>query len=165
MTRVIVREALPGEMGAAGALRVAAYQAQGFLAAGSDYADTLRGLGADGHGTVLVAVEDRDLLGTVMLEPWHADSEVARGADEAEMRAFAVSPAAQRRGIGRALIRAAIAEARARGARRLVLSTQPAMTAAQRLYQEEGFTRLPERDWAPVPGLTLLAYALPLSPR
>ena len=162
---MIVREALPEEMDAAGALRVAAYQAQGFLAAGSGYSHTLRGLGADGHGTVLVAVEDRDLLGTVMLEPWHAGSEVARSADEIEVRAFAVNPGAQRRGVGRALIRAVIAEARARGARRLVLSTQPAMAAAQRLYQAEGFTRLPERDWTPVPGMTLLAYGLPLSPR
>mgnify|MGYP004634202519 FL=1 len=33
------------------------------------------------------------------------------------------------------------------------------MTAAQRLYQRLGFTRLPERDWQPAPGIDLLVYA------
>jgi hypothetical protein len=36
------------------------------------------------------------------------------------------------------------------------------MTAAQRLYQRLGFTRLPDRDWSPVPGIELLVYAVEL---
>ena len=170
---MIVREVLHGEMNAVGALRVEAYKAQDLLAVHPDYEDTLHDLGADGHGTVFVAVEDGaqdtaeagsgQLLGTVMLESWHPDSEVARGSDEAEVRALAVAPQVQRRGVGRALMQAVIEEATARGVRRLVLSTQPTMTGAHRLYQALGFIRDPERDWSPVPGYTLLAFALPLA--
>ena len=113
---------------------------------------------------MLVAAEDTELLGTVMLETWHPGSEIARDAGEVEVRAFAVAPGAQRRGIGRALMRAVIDMARAAGAERIVLCTQPTMTAAQRLYQAEGFTRIPDRDWTPAPGMRLLAYSLALSP-
>ena len=44
----------------------------------------------------------------------------------------------------------------------MVLSTDRRMTAAQRLYRRLAFTRLPERDWQPVPGIDLLVYALDL---
>jgi hypothetical protein len=38
------------------------------------------------------------------------------------------------------------------------------MHAAHRLYARLGFRRLPERDWEPVPAMTLLAFgARPLS--
>ncbi len=49
--------------------------------------------------------------------------------------------------------------ARAAGKRRMVLSTGPRMAAAHRLYERLGFTRLPQRDWAPVPGVDLVVYA------
>lgn len=161
-----MRTAFPGEMEAVGALRVEAYRAGGLLA--ESYAPTLRALGTDGHGIVVVAAEDgadAKLLGTVMLEPWHDHSEVARLPQEAEVRALAVAPWAQGLGVGRALMGEVISRATARGARRLLLSTQPAMTAAQALYRSLGFTRRPELDWAPVPGITLLAFALPLADR
>ena len=45
----------------------------------------------------------------------------------------------------------------------LRLCTQPAMATAQRLYAAAGFTRTPDLDFEPVPGLTLRAYALPLA--
>jgi ribosomal protein S18 acetylase RimI-like enzyme len=164
MSDVIVRPARRAELAAVGELRVTAYLAQNLLSAHPAYADTLRALGADGRGEVLVAV-DRDgdgdgheILGTIMLDPWHAGSEIARGPDEAEIRGLAVAPAAQGRGVGLTLVREVIDRATARGARRLLLSTQPAMTAAQRLYVAAGFARLPELDWSPTPGLTLLAY-------
>jgi ribosomal protein S18 acetylase RimI-like enzyme len=170
---------LPREAGTVGDLRVGAYQAQDHLSASPGYADTLRNLGLDGHGTILVAADGpggtekllgteklagtEKLLGTVMLEPWHADSEVARSADEAEVRALAVAPWAQGRGIGRILLRAVIDEAAARGATRLLLSTQPGMKAAQHLYRSLGFARTPELDWTPVPGVTLLGFTLLLA--
>jgi ribosomal protein S18 acetylase RimI-like enzyme len=153
---------MPQEMEAVGALRVRAYQALGLLADGSGYAAVLLSLGADGHGTVLVAAEDREILGTVMLEPWHEGSEVARGPDEAEVRALAVDPAAQRRGVARALMRAAMGQAAGSGAARLLLCTRPEMTAAQGLYRSLGFGRLPALDWASGPGVTLLAFGIPL---
>ena len=48
------------------------------------------------------------------------------------------------------------------GVRHLVLCTQPEMAAAHHLYEQAGVARLPERDWCPVEGLTLLAYGLVL---
>lgn len=176
---MIVREAVAGEAEAVGALRVDAYLSGGFLSPGTGYAQTLRvlGFGTDqkgsgGHATVLVAADDDTadgtsaacgkLLGTVMLEPWHAGSEVSRGPGEAEVRAFAVAPWAQGRGVGRALMLAVIDAAAANGAHRLLLSTQPQMKAAQHLYRSLGFVRTPELDWTPVPEITLLGFALPL---
>jgi hypothetical protein len=32
------------------------------------------------------------------------------------------------------------------------------MRSAHRLYERLGFTRLPERDWSPMPGTDLLVY-------
>jgi ribosomal protein S18 acetylase RimI-like enzyme len=170
---VIVRDALPGELAEVGDLRVAAYQADGFLSPESRYAPTLRALGADGDGTVLVAVDDGGdggddpgaggIVGTVMLQFWPNGGEVRVGREEAEVRALAVAPGQQGHGTGRALLRAAIGRAARRGVRHLVLLTQPEMRAAQHLYEQAGFRRLPERDWAPVPGVLLLAYGLTLA--
>jgi ribosomal protein S18 acetylase RimI-like enzyme len=164
---------LPGETEAVGTLRVSAYMAQDHLAANPAYADTLRALGQDGHGTILVAADvpegadgssgpGEKLLGTVMYEPWHPGSEVARSADEAEVRALAVAPWAQGRGVGRALMLAVIGAAETSGVSRLLLSTRPEMKAAQHLYRSLGFTRTPGLDWSPLPGITLLGFALPI---
>jgi ribosomal protein S18 acetylase RimI-like enzyme len=166
---VIVRTALAGEREAVGALRVSAYESGGFLDHATGYVDTLRVLGFGGHGTVLVAVDegegekDGKLVGTVMFEPWHPGSEVARSREEAEVRALAVAPWAQGRGVARALMSAVIDMAPSRGARRLLLSTQPDMEAAQHLYRSLGFTRNPDLDWSPIPDFTLLSFCLPLA--
>ncbi len=74
----------------------------------------------------------------------------------------AVDPAARRRGVGEALVRATVAEARAAACRRYVLSTLPTMVAAHRLYERLGFRRAPALDHDPVAGVHLLAYALDL---
>jgi hypothetical protein len=42
------------------------------------------------------------------------------------------------------------------------MSSATYMTTAHRIYERLGFTRLPERDWAPIPGLDLYAFALDL---
>src|SRR5260221_10656979 len=122
---MMIREALAEEMGAVGALRVGAYEAQGLLGSNPSYAATLAALGTDGRGTVLVAAGDSGdagavrLLGTAMLDPWHDGSEVAKDRREAEVRALAVAPQAQGQGVGRGLMLAVIDRARAAGARRL----------------------------------------------
>jgi ribosomal protein S18 acetylase RimI-like enzyme len=168
---VIVRDAQPAELAELGDVRVAAYEAGGFLSDASHYGETLRKLGHDGSGQILVAVQAGDghgagraapILGTVMLQLWPDAGQVVRGADEAEIRALAAAPEARGRGVGRILLRAVIDRARACGVQRLMLSTQTTMLAAQHLYTEAGFRRLPERDWNPVPGFTLLAYGLEL---
>ena len=156
---MIVRDALPEELAEVGEIRVTAYQQAGFLSPGSEYAPVLRELGSDGDGTVLVAVDGGRIVGTVMLR---SGGNVATGQDETEIRALAVTPGGQGNGTGSALLEAVIERAARDGVRQLMLLTQPDMLAARRLYERAGFRRLPDRDWSPVPGFTLLAYCLPL---
>lgn len=162
---MLIRDAHQDELAEVGELRLAAYRADGFLSPDSTYAPRLRELGADGVGQVLVAVaaEHGPILGTVMLQPWRPDAgHVVQGPSEAEIRALAVRPAAQRGGVGRALLAAVVDLAVHEGVRHLVLLTQPDMKAAHRLYEQAGFSRLPDRDWSPEPGVTLLAYGMHL---
>ncbi len=158
-------------MDAVGDIRIAAYQAGGFISADSGYAPTLRGLGADGSGHVLVAVDTaaagpgdggprEPIVGTVMLQIWPRTGQVVTGPDEAEIRALAVRPHAQGRGIGRELLYGVMQRAAELRVPRLVLCTEPEMRAAHRLYEQAGFVRLPGRDWSPAPGVTLLVYGL-----
>ena len=161
----MIREARPGELAAVGDLRVAAYEAGGFLSAG--YAPELRALGTQGDGTVLVAIADDEpaveIAGTIMLVTWPMAGELVGGPDEAEIRALAVAPGAQSGGVGTGLLLTALNWAELAGARRVVLSTLPEMRAAHRLYERTGFRRLPERDWSPRDGVLLLAYSLELA--
>jgi ribosomal protein S18 acetylase RimI-like enzyme len=111
---------------------------------------------------VLVAVDPDGgpPLGTVMLQSWPNAGHVVKGPGEGEIRALAVRPDAQHAGVGRALLRAVIDRAGCDGIRHLLLCTQPDMKTAQHLYEEAGFSRLPERDWSPEPDEPLLAYGL-----
>ena len=111
---------------------------------------------------VLVAVApDGRLLGgaTYIPRPGTPFSEVARE-DEAEIRMLAVDPAAQGRGVGRALTMACLERARADGLSGAALYTRPDNVGAQRLYQSFGFGRDGERDWEDEAGQWLWAWAL-----
>jgi ribosomal protein S18 acetylase RimI-like enzyme len=171
MTGVIeIRDAAQDEFDELGDVRIAAYQADGFLSPQSSYAPRLRALGVDGLDHVLVATDGAAgrgrILGTVMLQGWPHGGEILAGPHEAEIRALAVVPAARGAGIGRALLAAVIERADRVGIRHLVLLTLTDMKAAHRLYEAAGFRRLPERDWSPEAGVTLLAYGLAVdSPR
>ena len=165
---MLVREATPDEMAVVGEIRVAAYVAGGSMSADSGYASTLRELGADGKDLVLVAVIPEDdglselVIGTIMLQRWPNTGQVVDGPDEAEVRALAVRPEAQRSGVGADLLGRLMELANEMGVRQLVLCTKAEMKAAHRLYERAGFIRRPERDWSPVPGTTLLVYDLRL---
>jgi len=162
--RVIIRDARPDEHAAVGDLRVTAYRALGLLFARSEYAETLRGLGFSGGDEVLVATDEmgNGLLGTVTLEAFAPASELAKDETEADIRAFAVAPSAQGLGVGRKLLAAVIERAEQHGIRRLRLCTRPEMEAARHLYASIGFTRTPELDFSPGPGVTLQSYELAL---
>jgi GNAT superfamily N-acetyltransferase len=160
---VRVRRARVEELDAVGELTVAAYVADGM-----DLADSYVEVLADaarraGDADLLVAVDADDrLLGTVTVcEPGTPWAEVSRPG-ELEFRMLAVTPAAQGRGVGERLIRAVLDRADERGVYRVVLCSSDYMHVAHRLYHRLGFTRLPCRDWQPVPGLQLLAFALEL---
>jgi ribosomal-protein-alanine N-acetyltransferase len=64
--------------------------------------------------------------------------------DEAELLLLAVRPAARRRGVGSALLRAVIGEARERGAARLHLEVRAGNDAVS-LYGRCGFEKIGER--------------------
>ena len=158
----MIREMRPGEQALVGELRVAAYRALGVLSESTGYAETLRGFGlGDDDCVILVAADETgEITGTVTLEAFGPGSELARDETEADVRAFAVSAAAQGRGVGRELLGALIQLAAANGLRRLRLCTLPPMKAAQHLYETAGFTRTPGLDWEPAPGVSLRAYEL-----
>lgn len=156
---VEVRRVRPEESAAAGALVAGVYLAEGY--ADEQYAAVLRDVaGRDAAGAeVLVAVDGGGrVLGTVTYaEPGSPFADVA-AAGEAAFRMLAVAPAARGQGVGEALVRACLARAQSSGHKRMVLSTQPGMRAAHRLYERLGFTRAPERDWSPVEGLRLFVF-------
>src|SRR5262245_50351061 len=111
---IVVRDAAPDDYPAIAELTVHAYEAGGHLDAGEDYRRTLADVaGRASAGEVLVAVEGRDVLGAVLfLRSGSAYSELA-GPGEAEFRMLAVSPRAQRRGIGERLVQACLDRAAA----------------------------------------------------
>jgi ribosomal protein S18 acetylase RimI-like enzyme len=94
----------------------------------------------------LIVVRDAGLVGMLIVVAPGSPAARLAGPDEAEMHLLAVLPEARGRGVGAALVDAAVAAARETGARRMVLWTQPSMAAAQRLYAAAGFARAPERD-------------------
>ena len=165
---MIIREARPDEYPAIGDLRVTAYRALGLLPEGSEYIDTLRGFGFGTDCAVLVATDETGsgLLGTIAIEWFGPSSELAEDETEADVRAFAVAPQGQGQGVGRSLLQDVIERSDKRGLRRLRLCTNPVMQAAQHLYETAGFSRTPDLDWSPGPGLILRAYelALPILP-
>lgn len=59
--------------------------------------------------------------------------------DELEIVALGVAPGARRRGLARVLLAHVLAEARAAGARRVLLEVAASNTAARRLYESAGF--------------------------
>jgi GNAT superfamily N-acetyltransferase len=113
---------------------------------------------------VLVAAEPDDgrVLGTVTLVPEGGPLGEIADLDEAEFRMLAVDPAARGRGVGTSLLRRILDDSRRRGKRGVVCSSLPTMRDAHRIYERLGFRRIPERDWSPVPGVDLIAFAISL---
>ncbi|SOD93413.1 GNAT family N-acetyltransferase [Blastococcus haudaquaticus] len=154
-----VQAAAPGDHGAIAELTVRVYVDGGLASA--DYATELADVAGRADRSDLLVVRDQDhrVVGSVALVLAGDFGEITRSDDEAAFRMLVVDPAARGRGIGELLVTTCLDRARAAGKRRMVLSTDPRMTAAHRLYGRLGFTRLPERDWSPVPGVDLLVYA------
>ncbi|MHC0431684.1 GNAT family N-acetyltransferase [Streptomyces sp. O3] len=164
----VIRPARAEEYEALGELTGQAYLRGGHLDLNDDdgYLNTLRDVaGRAARGEVLVAVDQQapegaaPLGGVTFVLAGSPLADIARPG-EAEFRMLAVDPAARGRGVGEALVRACLARAEAAGCTGMVLSTQPSMRTAHRLYERLGFARTPDRDWEPIPGLTLHAYAL-----
>jgi ribosomal protein S18 acetylase RimI-like enzyme len=154
---VTVRDAREEDHAAIAHLTVASYVDGGHVHPEDDYIEHLQDVaGRAGQARVLVGEvvvgEGRDarsgVAGSVVLTlPGMPMSETAKDG-ELEFRMLAVDPAVQRRGVARALVRAAIDRAQQlEGIEAVVLTTMETMTSAHRLYESEGFVRVPERDW------------------
>ena len=159
-----IRDARPDEWAEVGDVVVAAYRAAG-LASHDGYLDHVRDVADRARSArVLVAVEgDGHILGSVTYVPG-PDSAYAETEREGEagIRMLGVRPEAQGRGVGRALMDACIAIARAEGRERLVLVTTGVFRQAARLYLRAGFRRARDRDFVPEPSVHLRGYELDL---
>lgn len=156
--RITVRPAQPDEAVAIGDVVARVFVEGGFTPA--ERTQRLRDTASRvATGTVFVAVDaEGALVGSIAFVPGGGGDVRIATADEAEMQMLAVLPEARGLGAGGALVAAFLAEAKARGYRRTVLSTQPSMTSAHRIYEAAGFRRTPERDWTRDSGRPMWAY-------
>jgi ribosomal protein S18 acetylase RimI-like enzyme len=96
---------------------------------------------------------DGEALGVVGLRPIRPDG-------ACEMKRLYLLPAARGMGLGRAMTEAVIAAARARGYGELRLDTLASMQAAQRLYEQMGFERIPPYYEPTPPGTIFMRLSL-----
>lgn len=89
----------------------------------------------DAGGAIIVALQDGEVVGTAAVVP--------HGPGEMELAKVTVARAVRGAGLGRRLTEASVAEARARGARRLVLVSSSKLGTALRLYESMGFLHKP----------------------
>ena len=155
---LVVGRARPDDFPRIGQLTFDVYVGGGL--ASPRYGEQLRDVAGRADRAELLVARDDDgrVVGSVALVLDGDFGEVTESDDEAGFRMLVVDPLAQGRGIGAALVEECLARAGAAGKRRVVISTATRMTAAHRLYERLGFTRLPERDWTPVPGIDLIVY-------
>ncbi len=147
MQHIVVREIAPYEHDAAGRLVVDAYRTLGVPQSGG-YEAEIADVGARvAQCTVLVALLDGQLAGCATFALAGSPLNEVEDPEGSAIRMLGVTAEARGQGVGEALVRACAERARAAGARRIWLHTEPFMEAAQRLYLRQGFVRAPERDW------------------
>jgi len=143
---VLIRHAEPAEADDVGALVERVYRAGGWT--DESYSKVL--LDASSRirdAAVLVAILNGSPVGTLTIaEPGSPFANVC-GPDELEVRMLAIAPEARGRGLASRLMDACEAMARRGDYRAVVLSTEPDMLAAHRMYERRGYLRQPDRDW------------------
>ena len=155
---------LGDDLEAFGRIVVSSYHALSGHPAEPDYDAELEDVAARVRSaTVLGAFEGTAPLGCVTYvdgagSPYAEELED----DEASFRMLAVSPAAQGRGVGEALVRACLDRAREAGRSAVFIYSGSWMTSAHRLYGRLGFVRTPERDWEFPGRFTLLGFSVAL---
>lgn len=168
-SELCIRDARPDERVAISDLTWAAYEQYAQIMTPSAWAglrDSIRGaLATDGPVARIVAEQNSELVGSVMLFPADTQSYGDAGAVSSvpELRMLAVAPSARERGVGRALAEECVRRARRAGATALGLHTSASLHAAIRLYERMGFVRTPEDDFQPEGAELIMAYRLPLA--
>lgn len=138
--RIRSLEDLPGADEALEELLVESYVGGGFT--DLELAPMLRADAVRSRGMVLMAVDaSGTAVGTLTLVTSDSAASELANDNEVEFHLLCVRPDMRGRGIGRALVASALAEASKLGAHAVVLWTQPTMQAAQRLYEQSGFRR------------------------
>ena len=154
--------------------RVGELTAESYFAAGhfdspdNEYLDFVRKVAERAAQTEIYVVRrEEEIIGSMTLIRAGSDyADIAR-ADELEIRMLSVDPAAQRRGVGRSMVQAAIERARLiPGINAVSLTTGSSWDSARGLYESLGFIHYPERDWfVPNTDIELVVYAYSLQPR
>ncbi|WP_024796630.1 GNAT family N-acetyltransferase [Tomitella biformata] len=149
-----IRLARPAEIAVVGEQTVAAYAE--FVPAADPYRSRLADAADRADVAELwVALQDGVPVGSVTVsEAGGPYADVAREG-ELEFRMLGVAPAGRGLGVGAALVRHVLDLGRARGRQRVVMSTQPNMVSARRIYDACGFELAPERAWSPIAGVDL----------
>lgn len=161
--RITVRDAVPADHTAIGEVTARVYIDGGYSSASRE--PFLRDVATRAAaGDLLVAIEGATggVLGAVTLAPRGSPYAPLAGEHQAEVRLLAVSAAARGSGAGMLLMQALVERGKQRGLSGIVLSTQPTMTAAHRIYERLGFVRIPERDYITGEGRVMLVYLLTL---
>ncbi|MFC9963813.1 GNAT family N-acetyltransferase [Nocardia ignorata] len=159
-----IRTAQPDEYDAISALTVDVYVGDGYVPADNDYTRELGDAAhRAAHAQVLVALHEGQVVGSLTIaEPGSPYAEIARPG-ELEFRMLAVSKRARGLGVGTALVRTVIEEAKAGGYEAVALTTMSTMVDAHRIYERLGFVAVPERNWSTDDGLPLFVMRLALS--
>lgn len=157
--RPIVRRALPHEYDAIGALTAAAYAPVLTFGAADPYRQVLEDAAGRAEAAELwAATADAQLVGTVTVcRPGSRYAEIA-SPGELEVRMLAVSPTAQGTGVGSTLMSAVHDLALREVFDAVVLSVVETNEPAAAFYSRLGYNRSPDRDWQPVPHITLQVW-------
>ncbi|MGD3105643.1 GNAT family N-acetyltransferase [Streptomyces sp. YGL11-2] len=160
---ITIRPVRQTEFATVGELVAKVYLADGLLTFGEHdpYAAKLRDVAhrAEQAEVLVAAGAGGAVLGAVTFAAYGSPYAELAGPGEGEFRMLAVGREGRGRGVGEALVRACLARARELGLRGMVLSSQQHLLPAHRLYRRLGFARVAERDWEPIPGIALWAFA------
>lgn len=160
-TEIAIRPATVADFDEITRVTVASYRATGYFDPDSTYFEFIADTADRAqHAELLVAERDDQLIASIsLIRPGSKYADICRDG-EIEMRMLAVDPEVQRSGAGRALVRAVVAlGAQDDGVTRLALTTGGSWEPARALYESEGFTHVPERDWfVPSNGAPLVVY-------
>ncbi|MGI8434325.1 MAG: GNAT family N-acetyltransferase [Nocardioidaceae bacterium] len=155
----VIRRAQSRDLEVVGELTVAAYSHDGHVEDSEPYLEELRAAGERAERAELwVATLDDQVVGSVTFCPEGSPYRELASAGEGEFRMLAVAPETRGRGVARALVQRCLARSRELECSSVVLCSMPTMTSAHRLYESFGFSRDPDLDWEPAPGVVLWGY-------